>query len=608
MNTQLAVKRVAQAVANMMLRDGNIEVTISGNQAYRQSGRINVPLGDFTDPDVVTMTHGYIDHEIGHERFTDSIDYSDFGRQSPLHAHIINIVEDVWMERSVGNELSGCKQNLRRLAELAVDKGLFTEPSEHMLPVEIVQSLVLYRGRHLVVGQQKLSAYSAQAEWLCRQMLGDEVTDELIRLTDAIANVHSTCEAVGIAEAIIQLLKSEEDNENDDDDSDDQDSDDSSNDDSESDEREPDGNGSGDSDSEGDDESQSAPNDETSNQQDQPSDESSATDNDAPQEANGDANDGGTSGSDSAKSSSPGTPSDADIKAALQAIINASSNDGLPDFHADLARELEAGAMESQDPLAGLAGAQTPPLAIVKQAALGNEFNTGMAARIGKRVFQKMSRVLIDEDDSLQIHRNSGSKVDARRLAGVASGNDRIFTRRIHQPDIKCAMSFLIDASYSMRDMMVDTNQIAYALCHGLSTTGISTEVLYFSVAASTRSGDSVYVAKSFNENRPIARKFTCRCNGGTPTGQAMVTALSRLSLRSEAKKMLFVVTDGQSNGAEKVMRAVEMAKHLGVIVVPIGIKTEKVDGFAADSFTSIMSVEELPHAIDFAIKQRLFK
>ncbi|PTC01265.1 hypothetical protein C9975_03015 [Thalassospira xiamenensis] len=626
MNTAHKVKRLAKTLARVMTRSSEIEVTISGCTAFRTPGWINIPSGDFSDPDVVTMTYGYIDHELGHENHTNHEQFVSVARISPTHKHFINMVEDVRMETCVGSEFSGAKGNLRKLAALAIEKGLFAEPTSELSPLKLVQMLVLYRGRYRIIGQQCLSDYAAKAELLVRDLLGDGPTDAICQLVDSTQSARSTYHAGVIAADIIEIIKeleqdapddpSEESNSNDAEDNSDSEDDNQSS-----------GNESEDSDdgedSEQDEDAGSDADSDQSDCDDVDADDTDDAGSDAasgPQNTDEDSEDETNEGTDDASDETSeadsddesgvdcGSETERSVQDIASEILKASDNDGLQDIHELIAKELESNAEAHHDELGDQAGAMPSPLSQVKEPVLSFSFDEGRAKAAGKRVFQKMSKVLIDKTDSLNIHRAVGKRIDARRLTGVATGNNRLFNRRQEQPDNSAAISFLVDASGSMghTNMMSPANQIAFAMCHGLKQSGIATEVMYYS-AYNADQVTGIYIAKKFDESHVKANRFFVGARHGTPTGQAMLSAIPRLDSRPENKKILFVITDGESNSADETAWSRQFAEALGIKVIPIGLNTAFVDGFKPEDFKAIQSIEELPEAINHAISAKLF-
>jgi len=658
MNTVHQIKKIATMLGRVMAKGASdIQVTISGQVAYRRPGQINLPMGDFSDPDVITMTHGFIDHEIGHERHTKHQCFVDAANQSSILKHMLNIIEDVRMEVCVGDEYPGAKRNLANLVELAMKRGLFSEPSDKANSIQMIQAFCLYHGRCVVTGQSVLANYAQKAESLLIDMIGMDLVQKIKAEVESTRLAKTTGDAYQIAKNILNLIQDEVDKQKEqqqqqqqssqdgsgsddsDQDSDEQNS--SQNGQSSSDEQDEDDSDSGsssdeqneddsestsgssndseDDDSDAEDSSQSGSDSDDSddeNDSDSDSDSSSDSDDDSDAEdssqSDSDSNDDGqdsdsddSSDCDSSSDSSQSSNSDKAMLDALKEILDATDKDGLDDYHSAIAEMLEKEAQQAQADglLDGLAGVS--PLPFLKAGLYGNDINQSEAKAVGKRVYQKMNRVLIDEAPTADLYRTTGRKLSSRRLVGVASGNNRIFVRKQVQQDTSAAVSFLIDASGSMDEIMDLTNNVAYSLCHGLSQAGVATELGYFSARNSITS-HSCYLAKAF-DSPLLAKNVRVQHSGYTPTGEAMMSMLLRLAARGETNKMLFVVTDGDADNPRSVIAALELARELGVKVIPIGLYTSHVAGFKQEDFVTVTELADLPNAVDHAIKAKLF-
>lgn len=629
MNTVHQIKKIATMLGRVMAKGhSDIQVTISGRAAYRRPGQINIPMGDFSDPDVITMTHGFIDHEIGHERHTKHQCFVDAANQSSILKHMLNIIEDVRMEVCVGDEYPGAKRNLANLVELAMKRGLFSEPSDKASSIQMIQAFCLYHGRYTVTGQSVLADYAQKAESLLIEMIGMDLVQKIKAEVESTRLAKTTDDAYQIAKNILNLIQDEVDkqqqqqqssqdgsgSDDSDQDSDEQGS--SQNGQSSSDEQDEDdsesisgsSNDSEDDDSDAEDSSQSDSDSNDSGDEsdsDSDSDSSSDSDDDSNAEDSSQSDSDDSSDCDSSSDSSQSCNPDKAILDALKEILDATDEDGLDDYHSAIAEMLEKEAQEAQadgrlDALAGVS-----PLSFLKADLYGNDINQSEAKAVGKRVYQKMNRVLIDEAPTADLYRTTGRKLSSRRLVGVVSGDNRIFVRKQVQQDTSAAISFLIDASGSMKDIMHLTNNVAFSLCHGLSQAGVATELGYFS-ARNPITSHSCYLAKAFD--RPlVAKNFRVQHSGFTPTGEAMMSMLLRLAARGETNKMLFVVTDGDADDPRSVIAARELARELGVKVIPIGLYTSLVEGFEQDDFITVTELADLPKAVDHAIKAKLF-
>ena len=110
----------------------NVDVDISGSNAMtyqkqdpytgKTSYSISIPTVDVLDKQHMRMVRGYLDHEAGHVRFTDFTLLESL-RDDPAYVmSLINIAEDIYVEREMGKRYVGCEKNLRWLS-----KHLFTE-------------------------------------------------------------------------------------------------------------------------------------------------------------------------------------------------------------------------------------------------------------------------------------------------------------------------------------------------------------------------------------------------------------------------------------------------------------------------------------------------
>lgn len=114
--------RTLAMVASALSRVFGVEVTTSGVDAYttppvpgtREHYVINVPSLDVDDAKYLTLIRGYIDHEVGHVRFTDMDEVQSVSYKDAALA-LWNILEDPYVEHKMGLCYMGCERNLRDL-------------------------------------------------------------------------------------------------------------------------------------------------------------------------------------------------------------------------------------------------------------------------------------------------------------------------------------------------------------------------------------------------------------------------------------------------------------------------------------------------------------
>jgi cobalamin biosynthesis protein CobT len=209
-----AFEQRAKLLAHVVTGSKNIKVTISGDQAYRTPGLINLPVGDFSDPAFISMTLGWIDHELGHEDITDSAVTKQAYQEGKIVNTFRQIIEDVRMEKQRGEKFRGARYNLNRLAELAIEKGLFSEPTNDN-QASLVTALCLYYGRSKVIGQSCLNNYAALAEQLLAQHMSKHVIEDILAAVDKTHDAKGNADSLVIAREIVKILQDQDQDQDD---------------------------------------------------------------------------------------------------------------------------------------------------------------------------------------------------------------------------------------------------------------------------------------------------------------------------------------------------------------------------------------------------------
>ena len=298
-------------------------------------------------------------------------------------------------------------------------------------------------------------------------------------------------------------------------------------------------------------------------------------------------------------------PTSEEIKNAVKAVLASEDKDGLQDFHEALIEMLSEDAEEAQDEnpslMAGggvLLGDWKPPVMM--------EVDSAAAKSMSGRIYPALNKVLFDQVETLPVARNRGNRLIANKLSGVPAGNFSVFRKRVEQQDLSAAVSILVDGSGSMKDdgKMMKANVCTLALAKGLHKAGVPTNVTYFGVYDGEY--NRTFTAKNFDEPA-LDTNFGVPASGSTPTAEGMLVAMNQLALRSEGRKVMFIITDGHPDDVCEVTRMAEIARSFNIKVVPIGIQTGQVRGFGADEFVSVNDVSELPAALKSAVKNKLF-
>ena len=151
-NNETATITTISKLASMLSSRYGVKITISGGDAYTNFSTkpptINLPLVASGDGHKVLL-RGYIDHEVGHIRYTKMPFRRDIGRWGSLTSSLWNICEDVYIERAMSAAFKGCAQNLRAIALELFDKPVTLTTGTPVL--EVIFSYILYGCRGIPV-------------------------------------------------------------------------------------------------------------------------------------------------------------------------------------------------------------------------------------------------------------------------------------------------------------------------------------------------------------------------------------------------------------------------------------------------------------------------
>ena len=197
-----------------------------------------------------------------------------------------------------------------------------------------------------------------------------------------------------------------------------------------------------------------------------------------------------------------------------------------------------------------------------------------------KRLFENTA------NDEWQVNRRAGS-LNVRALPKVST-SDRLFKRRLESEGADSAVVVVLDVSGSMFDSqyrvdatgaaMKDANGDYVKTCYMDSAVKATAALLDTLTRAGVKVslhtfGSRTSVFKGFDE--PLARGLSKLAHvwsgGDTNDYQAIRYAHEVLAYRPEARKAVFVITDGEGN-AEAAAAQVKSGEALGISTVGIGI------------------------------------
>ena len=193
--------------------------------------------------------------------------------------------------------------------------------------------------------------------------------------------------------------------------------------------------------------------------------------------------------------------------------------------------------------------------------------HTDIATVSGKLKFEVRQLFENSGREDHQRNRRAGS-VNVAALPSVATGNTRVFKRRVETAGIDSAVVLLLDISQSMYgDHLIGTAVAAtIALGEALTAAGVDVCVAAF--------GDETCVVSPFGQ--PFKRKADdlrrIRDNSSTNDYFAVRYCHTLLAQHKAERKVLFVLTDGEGDHIT-TRRQVEIGERLGITTVGVGIQ-----------------------------------
>ncbi len=601
----------ARAMANIMSPRGDIGIKlVKGGSPFATKDAIHIPEGDWGDPTYLALVEWYINHELGHIKFTD---FSSLPRiaKNRLLMNLTNAVEDARMEKAVINAYPGMEIENSAGVNIWKQEGKFSTPQPDNSPMKLVFSYVRYKGRSSI--GQNLHEEADLALTYIRQQAGDEFADKLVDIMSGLDQCKHTDDAISIAEKVLELLKDESDDQDDQDDenddsndsddnseqSNDDDNSDSNSDSSDSDDSSDNGSGndsSDDDDTEGDSGDSSDGQGSDSGNEDDSNQDGNGGQGEGDDQDDGDtqneSGEGNQSGDENSAQSGSGNGSDKAQKFA-EAALEEGKNADVEDLHKELQESIGELAEEARNE--GRAGiecnGQFQPLDIVTTLPDGISSISSNAERYSQSIGQAFNQHRLTKKGQVtKRYDRSGKRVDASKIAGVNAGNFNVFVNPTERRNLGFNLALLVDVSVSMKhkENIRLANDAAYGVMKGLQPhRDVKTACYHYPVA------NSIIETKGWTQ--PVSKDMAVPAIGSsTPTGEALQSILMRMiSFNASGEKVICVITDGRCN-VEAVKAAKQLADEMGVHLVAIGIGVSEVSGFDESSSVCITDCSEL--------------
>jgi uncharacterized protein YjhX (UPF0386 family) len=195
-------------VAKIVAASMGVEVVFdaSADTASTDGTRIIIPTSLIGNGDAhaAILMRGFIAHEgVGHIRHTDMAAWRAFAQDaSPLGKSILNIIEDIRIERLACKVYPGIKRILNETVEALKPEGFFDLPTKPH-PAGVITGLLLNCLRAEELGQA-LDPIPARA--MAFKMFGLSLRDDILNIASNGSRGCSTAEAVDATKTILKLL------------------------------------------------------------------------------------------------------------------------------------------------------------------------------------------------------------------------------------------------------------------------------------------------------------------------------------------------------------------------------------------------------------------
>lgn len=583
-----------------------VKVIVEGSQAYTDGTKVVVPFTE-TDPE---LSFGYVAHECSHVRNTD-MQYFGEAQAVPFRLSVLNILEDIRIERLSMDQYPGTEGDLNHLVTVVLGDRLDPAEVAQKPALHVVHDTLLLAGRWQVLGQEleQPATVMLQAH---EKLLGAQLSARIMQKVGEVLQCDSTREVLALADAIIALLPSQEDQ---------QDEEEQGEQDQEQQENQP---------QEGDDASASKPDSaagegEGESQSQSQGEEAGQPDSEQKNSAGDQAGDGQDDRQDGGSSRSQGGDTPAEAEGDDAAGDSGSQSGDHPSQEANDLREqaMQATAGDLQglisevgDKAAELLSqkARRDPCArrllslagrscLRSDAASGRRVQLGLEQSSGLR--QCLNGLLQAQVDCRVSLKRQGKRLDTSRIALLKAGETRVFRSKARAERQSAAIQFLLDKSGSMSGAMDEAEAALYAVLHAVENLPL---VSTGAIAFPERGVDDVTrcaLIKGHRERLHQAVRlggFGAMHQGCTPLGEALWPAAVELLRAKGERKILFVITDGEPDSPLLAREMVERCENSGIDVIALGFGGATAD-LLSRTFTRFRAVGQVSR-----LKQALFE
>lgn len=186
-----------------------------------------------------------------------------------------------------------------------------------------------------------------------------------------------------------------------------------------------------------------------------------------------------------------------------------------------------------------------------------------------------------------------GARLDARVLHRTSVGDGRIFSKKVQRLRRVTEVALLFDASGSMRMTEYSkSNNNEMAQCMALGCLKALRALPGVKSSLSGFSNGKMFVMSDYGA--PV-HEVILSAVGGTPLGASLVELTSQFSDGPDVRRIILFFTDGFPDNVGSVTMALNLAKRSGIEVYGIGLQTKAINTFMdSDHSIIVNSIHEL--------------
>lgn len=194
-------------VAAALGRRLGVRVEIHGDRARTNGNIIQLPATSDESAEYREVAWGYLAHEAAHLRWTDFDIFQSAGTL-PIRQSLLNIIEDIRIERNLVNLYPGTRRSLETTVGRVLLEGGFSLPSPTAHPGVHLQAFCLLDLRSRVLGQKVLAPLARSSRDHFEAVIGPNTLGMIDALLGEVMSLKTTEEALSLVDRLLALFRS----------------------------------------------------------------------------------------------------------------------------------------------------------------------------------------------------------------------------------------------------------------------------------------------------------------------------------------------------------------------------------------------------------------